>query len=426
METLPADIIFAIFDTQCLVTITKLCSLSKYFMNMSIKPLLEKIKKEQGALKCITEIFLSINENKIIYADKTFIFNKRTTLYEEISRNCLIEVFRFLQSLSGMLCIIKQNNNNIIMGRKILIVNHLSQSSLAYGIIDKVKANIHDITKNNDIFAKNINENSDVANFKNGMVCLKTGQFSKRTHNDHYTRCLNYDYTEIPDIQLLNKINQILLQLCNNDEECCTMIKEWLGYCLTGNIDARKVLFISDDESLDGVRLIIKIFFEMYMTWTYSNHLINMSGLGTCPVRYTEYYKHNRFFLVDRENMIDLDPIMLKKWTNGDIFIRQSYDMDQVQINKSKLTILNFNYNLRNQSMNTVIDRGFVITPDNVNQTDIMPLTKVQYIFNDMRQNDHKLALFHILLPYSIQYYQQGLLNYHKFENKWKQICLEK
>ena len=435
MEIIPADMMSVIFDMLDFVTVVKLRSVSKNFTNISIGPLLEKIQKEIGDSsnhsKCITEIFFSLNANKIIFANKIFLYNEKQTLYEEIPPRFLDKVSYFLRSLLKILWgISRSRGNEITTNVKIMPLRYLVKKLSVNAFKNIIKSNIYTEIKNDNMFIKKINGNDDVANFQNGIVCLKTGKFRKRTHVDYYTECLNYDYTEEPDTELLNKINRMLLTLCNNDNKCCLMIKEWLGYCLTGNIDEKTALIISDDEYLDGIRHIIDMFIKMYRIYAEDIDLSNDS------LRYfPSYLKHCRFLFIEKSHMGIFNQTVTGELTNEDVLVGQLFDYNPAHIKKSilkksilKVNILNFDHNHCDHHASQSTYRGFAITPDNVcaSQTNMSTFIPDQNLIDNMRRDDHKLALFHILLPYSIQYYQKGLLNYHKFETTWKQMCSNK
>ena len=47
-------------------------------------------------------------------------------------------------------------------------------------------------------FSSDLDKCRDTINFRNGIVCLKTGKFRKRTDKDYVSKILDYDYHLYP------------------------------------------------------------------------------------------------------------------------------------------------------------------------------------------------------------------------------------
>lgn len=83
-------------------------------------------------------------------------------------------------------------------------------------------------------FKQKLDTDSNVVNFRNGLVDLRTGVFRKGTENDLFTRTLNYDYSEKRDMERIRELVKIYFNICNDDFKLYNAILSYLAYCTTG------------------------------------------------------------------------------------------------------------------------------------------------------------------------------------------------
>ncbi len=221
----------------------------------------------------VADFFVSITK-KIIKVSKnngTCIIHKLDSnlLYKQIGlatladeiKNDIMPYAKMLESIryEKLTQIMTQHNGNVdkctkkkIKQKNIDIVEFIGKmNNIAF--INKIVRAVclhHKIYEEN--FVGKLDANKSVINFLNGKVCLKTGDFEQRTVDDKYSRHINIEYVD--KSYDATKINDDILDLCNNDEFIFKECMELLAYRLSGNTDIFairwKKLHISQENKL--------------------------------------------------------------------------------------------------------------------------------------------------------------------------------
>lgn len=147
-----------------------------------------------------------------------------------------------------------------------------------------------------------INSNKSLLSFKNGVIDLKTGLFRKRTKEDYITSCLDFDYSDNKDNNLINKIYNDLLKISNNDKDLLNFHLSWLGYCMTDETKEQNLLMVIGHTASNGKSTMAKIFSKVLDECS-----IKLDKL-TFNKNYTKYYKQ----LIETHRK---DLFILKNWT---------------------------------------------------------------------------------------------------------------
>ena len=262
---------------------------------------------------------------------KIYIFNNETTLYEQIGRERLevqlmpyireqftILLNRAIENLSNYLkCNAKPKEKEIdkmeirIKQCNDILKNIENQNFMAHVI----KHFINDkklIIKNFDSIR---DYNFDVANFTNGIVCLKTGEFRKRTPDDIYTETLNYEYHDEYNEEIYDKINTFMFNICNDDKKIVEVYKSWFGYGMTGMTSEQFAFWAIGHSATNGKSTIVEVFILMF-------HLYAME----LPVDFYYKGKTNRHKILAK----------IKRTRFGHI---EEFDVNQLNVQSYKLEV---------------------------------------------------------------------------------------
>jgi phage/plasmid-associated DNA primase len=125
-------------------------------------------------------------------------------------------------------------------------------------------------------FAFELDVETDVMNFHNGIINLRTGEFRDRDPAiDKYSKCLPYDYKprDMIDESIVDEIKEVFLRICNNDPAYYEYIMTWIGYCMTGDVGAEKYMVIWGEGSnaKSTIFNILNDIFPIYCTLTQKN-----------------------------------------------------------------------------------------------------------------------------------------------------------
>lgn len=101
--------------------------------------------------------------------------------------------------------------------------------------------------------------NTKVLNFKNGILELDTGNFRPRTKEDYITKCLNYDYTEDYDPNIMKEIIDIYMKVFNNNPYEVNTQLLWDAYCITGETSDQKFMVYFGKTGANGKSMLLKI-----------------------------------------------------------------------------------------------------------------------------------------------------------------------
>lgn len=271
--------------------------------------------------------------------------------------------------------------------------------------------------------SKVLDTNRHVMNFKNGLVCLKTGEFRPRVKEDYCSMCLPYDYHKDEDKVVHTDIKRIIKEICNDDDNHTDSILNWFGYCLTGCVDAQKYMYFIGQGGNGKSKLL-----EFYQQCFDVYHSVGI--LQTFQKSYTMFHKaisgltKKRVAVFGEQNEQTQDYERLKTAT-GDAQI--TYEV----LFKTTATVditakINFlaNTNPNYQNIDGGIRRRLLVSlhknrwleQDEIDRRrakgeDVsnikVPDPKLLHKFDE---ESYKLAYFQILLPHAIAYYQKGLV----------------
>lgn len=427
------------------------------------------------------ELYLNIMDDTILttYQDgKQLIYkyNNDTRLYQKISH----DKFRSM-ICSTLIPIIKMylDSAHNALGRTGGAENKSSRTKLKskYTNLKKIYENACNIPYCNNIvdaifydkkiYDDNLIEKLDnihhVVNFKNGLFDLKTGLFRKRKKHDIFTKTLDYDYVPFDDFtdemnDAYENLTEAFYMICNNDWNQCETYKKWLGYCMTEHTSEQKSFWSIGKRASEGKSTIIEAFDSMFHIYS---HKLNYETFNkSYQKRHKQFaeLKGVRFAWLEEINREKLDIQSLKDCIGADkvggneILYGTSED---IKINFKLMFISNNNPKFTND--NGMKRRGLCMIHKNrfVSQKEFDNAKDKENIYvkdvtfkNKIKTDEYKIALFNLLFPYAISFYESKCIEcgkipiidnepctnekkceyctgYEIFINNWENICCE-
>ena len=268
-------------------------------------------------------------------------------------------------------------------------------------------------------FVNRLDRNPDTVNFKNGEVDLRTGKMKARTAESMISATLSYDYQPInKDIrQRMNKIREILKQICNNDDKEVVRMLSWLATKLSGR-QIKKFLCMIGYKSNNG-KTTIKDFmqkaFGLYVVVVSQDLFGNADSASSKNIL---QMANARGAFLEEGNNKEMSEAKLKLMVGGkDATIPVLYEKKSKTVQLcAKITILsNSDINLGNWDQG-IKNRGqkLELKSEFVEQTEYEKMKKEKCVFLQKKYDDFMedhlfgISLFHLLLPYCIKFYDNN------------------
>jgi phage/plasmid-associated DNA primase len=285
-----------------------------------------------------------------------------------------------------------------------------------------------------DTFEGKLNHQTHTLQFRNGRYDLKEGTFSSRTKEDYVSITLDYDYTSTVDEAKVKYLEEVIRRTCNDNEVCFNSMLKWLGYCITGEVCESKFMCHIGYTASNGKTTICKILEAVFPIYVASmrreafsvtqnaNAHKDLAKLKDKPIR---------FVYVEEIDKDKLNIALIKDIAGGN-------DKLENQVMHSTTTTLKVQMKLNLLSNKDLVfdtdegmkRRGFMMVYKNkfVSKDDL-PRDKPGFYSTDptlmakLATLDFKLALLHILLPFSKHYYDNGLKLDASFTSAYTSLC---
>ena len=268
------------------------------------------------------------------------------------------------------------------------------------------------------IFECLIDATRHTINFLNGVLNLKNGEFRIRNITDYYSKCLNYDYSNIVSISIISDIKRIFLRICNNDIKMYNFAMSFFGYAITGEITEQLCMFFLGYSASNGkstmLEIIHKVFDDIYCfklnkdTFELGNK-VRHKQIISCQ-------KPVRIVYVEELSQKHLDADFLNDFISGSVLnVDIMYGTNKSIINQSKLFIASNNNPRTNgvqpgtlrRLLGLVLQNTFVKSKKDIDEKNNKYLIEdVKKLFDNLA---YKHALISLLLEQSIKYYSTGL-----------------
>lgn len=392
----------------------------------------------------IAVLFMLLNDDKVICVDREtfecYYFNKETTLYTLIKIN----------GLAGMVTkVLSEKFNGTLRAFNFrMATQKLDKDELAV-LLENIKtykklikkvgcangsSNIAKVIcrlSYNTEFKDKLDTDRDVVNFKNCYVNLKDGKCHNRTIKDYFSYCLPYKYSKKYDEEIMIEVHKIIFQIlnCDKDHTMRSYLHD-LGYCLTGHTNYQRALWSVGELASNGKSTLFDIFASMFSV--YSQKMDNR----TFDTGYSKQHKQlnqlkgKRFAYIEELGTKNLNVQLLKDFIDG-----RKIGGNEILFGTCEEIILYCKLGCAsNAPPKFSTDEGmrrrgklfkhinrFVTNPQKENEFPIDRKLALKF-----ENDEYKLALFHLLLPYAKSYYVAGTVKYDEILIKnWEELCME-
>jgi len=294
----------------------------------------------------------------------------------------------------------------------------------------------HTVTKTvcNLFVNKELDEKLDtdpsVVNFRNGLVNLRDGKFRVRTKNDYFTLCLPYEYTENKDQEKMNELRTIMKQICNDSEEELECIMRVFGYLMTGETKEQK--FFSFYGGGGNGKTIMSMMYAHAMSIYFKTVDPKM-----CEEKYEKAHKELiqcgapiRVVQVPEVNNNKINTQLIKNATEQEGII----SVEVLYGSSTPVKIYFKFYFVGNHLMNFPVDKGIQrrgFQKEYKNEfVDVLPKTKKKGVYlkdktieEKLHKTEYKQSWFHLMLPYAIAYYKNGLVGMESMKEEFDSLC---
>lgn len=316
---------------------------------------------------------------------------------------------------------------------------------------DKVLTNLENVNFMNCVTKRFITEPSilkenfmdildkrmDVFNFKKGLVELKTGKFRKRTADDYFTITLDYNYHNEYDTEIFNKINNIILQICNDNDDLAECYKSWLGYCMTGETSEQRAWWSIGPTAQNGKSTMIEAFEKMAHLYCvklnsktfdekFQNKHKQLALLKLARLAYFEEMERRTIDIQAYKDYVGAHSIGGNEILYGTaesirIFFKLMFVSNKFPKFKSDAGVKRRGFCM--EHTNLFYDNK--IYEANKHKKGVY--LKDTSLGEQFERDDYKLAFFHLLLPYAKRYYSSKFTNIDMSSliETWENICCE-
>ena len=348
------------------------------------------------------ETLICVNIEEYFY----YRFNKETLLYDYIEFNEASEIIKC--ELKTYLQQKKKTNTDRRLSDLITRVGNESKSN---AISKSASKKIYDKT-----FYSKLDTNKSQFHFLNGYVCLKTGEFKKRTKNEYCSKSVNYHYNETRHVEKMEYIKRECKKICNDSDDILDLILSWYGYCLTGETGLQKCLFCVGESASNGKSTINTAFDKSFSAYSHK------MDRQTFESGYSK--AHKGLSCVKGNRSVYIEELDIKKRVNEALFkdvIDGNRINNEVLYGTTESIEINFklifisNILAKFTTDEGIKRRGMIIYFKNQFLEDIkFTGAKGTYLIDKsfekcFENDDYKLAFFHILLDYSMRYYEKGM-----------------
>lgn len=288
-------------------------------------------------------------------------------------------------------------------------------------------------------FTNKLNLDKDHVDFKNGRVNLKDGSFEERIFSDYVTSdfCLDYDYKQESDTGITAKIREYIYHTCNDNKDDYDINMRWLGYCLTGHqMEEQKFVFHLGSGG-NGKTALLDRFKNAFPCYCHNIGSEYFDKGFSKRHKYALGGDRKRLWIQEEpSDMHKLDvPCIKAHIGNETIQFDQLHGYTntinlfcKINICTNKRPIFDTDGGIERRAMINEYKNRFV------DEDSYKKLSKNEkkgvYVRNDKmleeaKQYEYKISFFHLLLPYSINWYKQGLGNLQKWMTTFKELAEE-
>jgi len=256
--------------------------------------------------------------------------------------------------------------------------------------------------------------------FKNGCYDFKTDTFRQRTRDDLISICLDYDYTPDVDKAMVKRIEGVFEKI-QPDPTQYEFMMSFLGYGLTGETKLQKFITNVGHSASNGKSLIQSILCKVFPIYCYKVD----GDIYTTDSRYRQKelsYLINhpvRLLFTGELTSKKLDTEFIKDFVDGDVIKIKPLYAEGIDVKIQCKILQNSNHDMnvdagdagfRRRCLVQYYESKFVDASDEIEIDERKNIYKKdEDIINWFDDYPYKIALFHALKKYAIQYYANEL-----------------
>ncbi len=282
-------------------------------------------------------------------------------------------------------------------------------------------------------FNGKIDSNREVINFKNGIFNLRKGVFRKRVRDDYISVCLPYNYSDNVDKDILEKVNKIIKNVCNDEKDMAESMKSWLGYCITGETKEAKNMWLIGPKASNGKTSLSNMYSKALPIYYFE---VNNKTFTTDYTKIHKQLNHCRkpirLVVAEELKKKKQDANAIKKFVDGsNINIEVMHGTCiSVDLHAKLMTISNHspNFNtdqgLRRRGLLAEFKNEFLDSDEYEKRKKEKGIYKADVnLYKKFERLEYKLAFLNIILPYSKKYYEKGLIISKQIKEDFKNLC---
>ena len=267
-------------------------SLFKSYVN---KTLNEEADQDMAFLDLSTKqrfakLFLKRSPSRVVSVDEhtTYIFEHKFNYYKQVGNGSLSTSIR--KTLSPLF---ENWHESIAKHHSMLQLSKLKKEDPdMFDQLNKVFTKLFDAVKKaitqvettdfiNDISKEvrmaslidedenDLRRDTDCIDFQNGRLNLKNLEFADRTDKDWCLKFLDYNFQMKPNKHIKREVQEVIKQICNNNDEDYDFILSWLGYMITSKTNQQKFVNIVGPSASNGKSTLIKMVEKAFSIYFY-------------------------------------------------------------------------------------------------------------------------------------------------------------
>ena len=383
-----------------------------------------------------------LNNNKDIYRvsydndcnlNKLYEWCDKLKIFKSINKNCLgLSISKYYKQIKNNYNIEELFDDKEKMKEYQRVVKFIKNLGGRNKMLNIASLTIDILINQTKNYNEDDERNTHLLNFRNGCYDMKHNIFRERKKSDCVSVFLDYDYKESED-RYTNKVKEIIKSISNDDDETLQFILSYLGYCLTGETKAKKFLILYGASASNGKTTLQEIFSKCLKSYSFK------IDRETFNYKYDKFHKQliqscrpKRMVFLEEMNKNKLDISKLKEFVDGnDTNCNIMYGTSELVKIDAKLIIAT-NNNPVFDTDNGIARRGILVECKNKfvdkkvyeklkDKSNIyLKDERIMDLFND---DNYRCAFINLLLPYSNQYYNDGLIVPQKINDAFKELC---
>jgi phage/plasmid-associated DNA primase len=286
------------------------------------------------------------------------------------------------------------------------------------------------------LFISKIDNARNTINYTNGIYELNTGIFRERTRDDYISQYLPFAYTTDIDQKIIDEVKTVFFQISNSDNKLMEFNLCWLGYCLTGETEQQKFLFVVGHTAQNGKSTLAKMFSSSLPIYSCKMDKKTFTkGYTKAHKQFAQVRKPVRFVYIEELDRIKLDVDLLKDFVDGDKICNEVMygTTEDIKIHCKLLCtsnndpVFDTDEGIKRRGILEVLTNKFLdkAVYDKIPNKKGIYIKDITLIKKFDTNDAYKMAFIYLLLPYAKKYYDNGLIIDSTINNSFGDLCNE-